>query len=46
MKTINLTPKEYITNFRKIAKFAFFAEVLRGEVVVTANTIELGYLGF
>lgn len=46
MKIIELNPIEYITNFRKIAKFKFMAWVLEGNVYVQANITKLEQLGY
>ena len=46
MKTIELRPVEYISNFTKIAKFAFEAYVLNGFIHVTANIEQLKTLGY
>ncbi len=46
MKEITLTPHEYLTNFKKIAKFKFDAYTLHGIVHVTANIEKLKELGY
>ena len=46
MKTIKLNPVEYITNFKKIAKFKFAALVFHGNVYVQANSLKLEELGY
>jgi len=46
MKTVELTPREYMTNFCKIAKFSFLTKIWHGNVFVTADVGNLTYLGF
>ena len=46
MKTIELTPVEYITNFKKIAHFWFTAHVVHGMVFIEANINNLKSLGY
>jgi len=46
MKSIILTPREYMTNFIKIAKFSFLTEIHDGEVYITANLYDLQLLGY
>lgn len=46
MKTIKLSPIEYISNFKKIAKFKFRALVFHGNVYIRANTLKLEELGY
>ena len=46
MKTIELNPTEYITNFKKIAKFAYKACVMHGIVQITAKIEYLTELGY
>lgn len=46
MKTIQLTPREYLTNFKKIAKFKFQAITLHGILYITAETVKLEELGY
>jgi hypothetical protein len=46
MKTIELTPKEYLTNFKEIAKFNYQAYVLHGIVYITARIENLDPLGY
>ena len=46
MKTIKLNPTEYITNFKKIANFAYKASVIHGIVHITAKIEYLKELGY
>lgn len=45
MATITLTVQEFL-NFKKIFKDRFNSKVLKGQVIVTANAIQLSYLGY
>lgn len=46
MKFIQLDPIDYITNFKKIAKFKFRAVVFHGSVWVRADEVKLQELGY
>ena len=46
MKIIELNPIEYITNFKKIAKFKFMAWIFHGNVYIQANEVKLQELGY
>lgn len=46
IKEITLSPREFMENFRIIAKFKYNTYILNGEVYISANKKKLKELGY